>query len=216
MSWKSAWDPIKSILYAHYSPRSELSYLKNFINTQTLPKLPIDFMSGNSCLTPVVRWEIYFHNALCSSVNGNLIWKQIAALPKEFVVSYMLSWELDLCSSLSRWQAACKGQWRTALWRKWIEHPSRASVCHSCLSGLAPALAQWLLQKGNLRGLSWGSEHGAEGHLLPKNHQSVICVYNYPSHPHAAGLLEHSIPWVSSTASWPSLLLSFLRIISTL
>lgn len=84
----------------------------------------------------------------------------------------MRTWSLQLF--LSHWKhvfswSACKGQWRTAFWRKWIEHPSRASAYHSCPSGLAPAPAQWLLQKGNLRGLHWGSEHGAEGHLRPKN-----------------------------------------------
>lgn len=163
-----------------------------------LSKSPIDLMSGNFCLIAVVASEIHFHIIFYTSVNVNLIWRQITTLTKGFRISYYCRENL-ISIDLSHWKPvfswpACKGQWRTAFWRKWTEHLSRAHVFHSCLSGLVPVPSQWLLQKGNLRGQQWGSEHGAEGHLLPKNCRSVRSVYNYTSHPHAAGLLEHSVP----------------------
>lgn len=67
-----------------------------------------------------------------------------------------------------------------------------------CVTAVSLDLLQLRLsgsyRKEILEACTGGSEHGAEGHLLPKNPQSVRRVYNYTSHPHAAGLLEHSIP----------------------
>ena len=54
--------------------------------------------------------------------------------------------------------SACKGQWRTALWKKWIICIFPASVYYSCPLGLTPATAQWLLEEENFRGSNWGPE----------------------------------------------------------